>query len=65
MNRPVGLTLILLALRAPAGNAEAIQKYGIEPQTCSPCFIMRIAALPLSYFWKMDRQGLEPWAARL
>lgn len=36
MNCPVGLTLILLALRAPAGNAEA-----------------------------MDRQGLEPWAARL
>lgn len=60
MNRPVGLALILLALRAPAGNTEAIKKCGLEPQTCSLCFMMRIAALPLSYFWKMDRQGLEP-----
>ena len=31
MNRPVGLTLILLALHTPADNAEVMDRQGLEP----------------------------------
>ena len=33
MNCPTGLTLILLALHAPAGNTEAMDHLGFEPRT--------------------------------